>query len=51
MQVKQRWNVPSAWDLKAQLVFGKLKDGEKRKGWTEGKDVVPVEQRVFVHGA
>ena len=48
---KQRWNIPSDWSLKAQLVFGALKDGEKRKGWTEGKEVQPVEERVSWYGA
>ena len=48
--MKNKWNVPSAWDLKSQLVFGQLKDGEKRKGWLEGKEVKPLSERVFVYG-
>lgn len=46
----KRWNIPQHWDLKAQMVFGKLRNGEKRKGWLEDKEVQDLDQRVFVYG-
>ncbi|KAL9054652.1 MAG: hypothetical protein Q9162_004018 [Coniocarpon cinnabarinum] len=48
---KQRWNIPSDWGFKAQMVFGELKDGESRLGWTENKEIQPLEQRVTWYGA
>ena len=48
--MKKRWDVPDHWDLKAQMVFGMLKDGEKRKEWLEDKDVQNVHERLFVYG-
>ena len=43
------WNIPSEWSLKAQLVFGEP-TADARDNLKE-KTYVPIEQRLFVHGA
>ncbi|RMY51203.1 hypothetical protein D0865_06486 [Hortaea werneckii] len=43
------WKIPLEWSLKAQLVFGGVEEGA-REG-LKGKDEVPMEKRLFVHGA
>jgi predicted oxidoreductase (fatty acid repression mutant protein) len=41
--IQEQWKIPSDWDLKAQLVFG------KPVGPPREKSVLPVEERVLVH--
>ncbi|KAK9366406.1 Nitroreductase-like protein [Lipomyces kononenkoae] len=42
--VKKEWNIPSDWQLKAQLVFGTPTSEPTKKAYQ------PQEERVFVHG-
>ncbi|CAG9982999.1 unnamed protein product [Clonostachys byssicola] len=42
------WNVPQAWQLKAQLVFGSYGPGVREK--LPEKSQKPLEQRLFVYG-
>lgn len=43
--IKKQYNIPETWDLKAQLVFGKV---EAAAG---DKEFQPIEDRVKVYGA
>ncbi|KAF2857354.1 nitroreductase family protein [Piedraia hortae CBS 480.64] len=45
----ETWNIPLEWSLKAQLVFGGLKD-RARENLAARVQTKPVEERVFVHG-
>lgn len=44
-KAQEHWGVPLEWKLRAQLVFG------GRAGEPGEKEVKPLEERVFVHGA
>ncbi|KAI9740435.1 MAG: hypothetical protein M1834_005015 [Cirrosporium novae-zelandiae] len=44
-KISKTWNVPAAWSLKGQLVFG------KPAGGAHEKTQKPLEERLFVHGA
>lgn len=44
-RVAEEWNVPLAWKLRAQLVFGGVEEAAGEK------EFKPIEERLFVHGA
>jgi predicted oxidoreductase (fatty acid repression mutant protein) len=44
--VREQWNIPEAWKLKAQLVFGKPLSGPSRE-----RTYLPIEPRLKVYGA
>jgi predicted oxidoreductase (fatty acid repression mutant protein) len=44
-KVAKRWNIPSTWNLTAQLVFGGKLDGPAP---AEKPQVEPLEKRVIV---
>lgn len=46
-ETQKMYNLPADWDLKAQLVFGGLKDGMP----TDKKEKLPTEETVKVFGA
>lgn len=48
-RVSETWNVPLEWNLTAQLVFGGVAEGARES--LPKKDAVPLEKRVFFHGA
>ena len=43
------WDIPLEWSLKAQLVFGGIKDGQREALPTKSEQ--PIEERLFIHGA
>jgi len=49
IKAKEEWKVPMEWTLKAQLVFGGLKEGS-REGLKE-RSQQPVGGRLYIHGA
>lgn len=46
--VRRRWDIPGKWILHAQMPFGERL--EAQKGWTEGKAVDGIDERVKVFG-
>lgn len=44
--VKEQWNLPATWNLKAQLVFGKPGGAGPK-----AKTINPVEERLRVFGS
>lgn len=46
-QASEIWNIPLAWSLKAQLVFGAPAEGAS----PGEKTFEPIEDRLFIHGA
>ena len=47
-QVLAAWKLPQTWKLKAQLVFGKLKDGKMER--KHERTYKPLDERVMVIG-
>ena len=47
-KVSEVWNVPMAWDMKAQLVFGTPAEGA-RENLAE-KNQGPIDERAIFHG-
>jgi predicted oxidoreductase (fatty acid repression mutant protein) len=45
LKAQEKWNIPTAWSLRAQLVFG------GKAGEAGEKEFKPVGERLFVHGA
>lgn len=47
-KAKEHWHLPEEWDMKAQLVFGGVKEG----GYpTQGKEKLSTSETVRVFGA
>jgi predicted oxidoreductase (fatty acid repression mutant protein) len=47
-EVQKTWNIPAEWRLKAQMVFGTVKEGSDLP---PKEQKLPVEERVKVYGA
>ncbi|KAL8955270.1 MAG: hypothetical protein Q9183_006715 [Haloplaca sp. 2 TL-2023] len=47
VRLATEYKLPTTWDLKAQMVFGKPTSGPA----VENKEFLPIEERMKVHGA